>query len=121
VIGARIGDRHKQLEIAGGYDHNFVLNGAAGELRPVALLYSPVSGRTLRVITTEPGLQFNTGHFLDNQRYGKASEGHGRHTGLCLKTQHFPDSPHHPSFPSTELRPGYVRRSTTIFEFSVDE
>jgi aldose 1-epimerase len=121
VIGARLGDRHEQLEIAGGYDHNFVLNGAAGELRPVALLYSPVSGRTLRVFTTEPGLQFNTGHFLDNQQYGKASEGHGRHTGLCLETQHFPDSPHHPSFPSTELRPGYVRRSTTIFEFSVDE
>jgi aldose 1-epimerase len=120
VIGARIGDRHKQLEIAGGYNHNFVLNGAAGDLRPVALLFCPVSGRTLQVSTTEPGLQFNTGHFLDSQRYGKALEGHGRHTGLCLQTQDFPDSPNHPSFPSTELRPGYVRRSTTIFEFSVD-
>ena len=121
VIGARIGDRHRQLKIAGGYDHNFVLNGVAGGLRPVSRLHSPVSGRTLRVSTTEPGLQFNTGHLLDNQRYGKALEGHGRYSGLCLETQHFPDSPNHPTFPSTELRPGCVRRSTTILEFSVDK
>jgi aldose 1-epimerase len=120
VIGARIGGRHEQLEIAGGYDHNFVLNGTAGELRTVARLHSPASGRTLRVSTTEPGLQFYTGHLLDNQQYGKALEGHGRHAGLCLETQHFPDSPNHPSFPSTALRPGRVGRSTTIFEFSVD-
>jgi aldose 1-epimerase len=120
VIGERIGARHEQLEITGGYDHNFVLNGTAGELRTVARLHSPESGRTLRVSTTEPGLQFYTGHFLDNEQYGKASEGHGRHAGLCLETQHFPDSPNHPSFPTTELRPGRVRRSTTIFEFSVD-
>ena len=120
VIGSRIGDRHEQLEIAGGYDHYFALNGEAGKLRPVARLYSPVSGRTLRVSTTEPGLKFNIGHFLDNQRYGKALERHGRHAGLCLETRHFPDSPSHPSFP-TELRPGRVGRSTTIFEFSVDE
>jgi aldose 1-epimerase len=120
VIGERIGGRHEQLEIAGGYDHNFVLNGAAGELRTVARLHSPASGRTVRVSTTEPGLQFYTGHFLDNQQCGKALEGHGRHAGLCLETQHFPDSPNQPSFPSTELLPGRVRRSTTIFDFSVD-
>jgi aldose 1-epimerase len=120
VIGDRIGCRHPQLEIAGGYDHNFVLNGPAGELRTVARLHSPASGRTLRVSTTEPGLQFYTGHSLNSQQYGKALEGHGRHSGLCLETQHFPDSPNHLSFPSTELRPGHVRRSTTILAFSVD-
>jgi aldose 1-epimerase len=121
VIGDRIGCHHEQLEIADGYDHNFVLNGKAGELRTVARLHSPASGRTLRVSTTEPGLQFYTGHLLDSQQYGKALEGHGRHAGLCLETQHFPDSPNHPSFPSTELRPGQVGHSTTIFEFSVDK
>src|ERR1700733_13678962 len=121
VIGDRLGACHEQLEVAGGYDHNFVLNGAAGNLRTVARLHSPATGRTLRVSTTEPGLQFYTGHLLDNQRCGKALEGHGRHAGLCLATQHFPDSPNHPSFPSTELQPGRVGRSTTIFEFSIDD
>ena len=120
VIGERIGGHHEQLQIAGGYDHNFVLNGAAGELRTVARLHSPASGRTLRVSTTEPGLQFYAGQFLDKQQCGKALEGHERHAGLCIGTQHFPDSPNHPGFPSTELRPGRVRRSTTIFDFSVD-
>ena len=120
VIGDRLGDRHEQLEIAGGYDHNFALNGAAGEVRAVARLHCPASGRTLRVSTTEPGLQFYAGHLLDNRKYGKASEGHGRHAGLCLQTQHFPDSPNYPGFSSTELRPRYVARSTTIFEFSID-
>ena len=120
TIGERLGDRHEQLNIAGGYDHNFVLNGAAGELRRAAHLHCPASGRTLRVSTTEPGLQLYTGHLLDNRRYGKALEGHGKHAGLCLETQHFPDSPNHPSFPSTELRPGRLAHSTTILEFSVD-
>lgn len=114
IIGTRIGDRHEQLKITGGYDHNFVLNGAAGELRPVARLYSPISGRTLRIFTTEPGLQLNTGHLLDGQRYGRALEGHRRHAGLGLDTQHFPDS-------SNPLRPRCAGRSTTIFEFSVDD
>ena len=121
LIGERILVRHEQLEIAGGYDHNFVLNGPAGKLRTVARLHCPASGRTLRISTTEPGLQLDTGHFLGNQKCGKALEGHGRHAGLCLQTQHFPDSPNHPGFPSTELRPGCIGRSTTIFEFSVDD
>lgn len=121
VIGERIDVRHEQLDIAGGYDHNFVLNGPAGKLRTVARLHCPASGRTLRVSTTEPGLQLYTGHLLGDQKCGKAMEGHGRHAGLCLQTQHFPDSPNHPGFPSTELRPGCVGRSTTIFEFSVDD
>jgi aldose 1-epimerase len=119
VIGARIGSYHEQMELAGGYDHNFVLNGTIGELRAVARLHNPASGRTLTVSTTKPGLQFYTGNSLDSKPYGKAQEGHGRRTGLCLETQYFPDSPNHPNFPSTELRPGHVRRSTTIFEFSV--
>jgi aldose 1-epimerase len=120
VIGSRIESDDRQLELAGGYDHNFVLAGEAGELRKVAHLHNPDSGRTLTVSTTEPGLQFYTGNFLDGTAYGAAQERHGRRTGLCLETQHFPDSPNHPNFPSTELRPGQIGRSTTIFEFSVD-
>jgi aldose 1-epimerase len=120
VIGSRIESDDRQLELAGGYDHNFVLTGAAGELRKVAHLHNPDSGRALTVSTTEPGLQFYTGNFLDGTSYGAAQERHGRRTGLCLETQHFPDSPNHPNFLSTELRPGTIGRSTTIFEFSAD-
>jgi aldose 1-epimerase len=118
AIGARIDSGHEQLEFAGGYDHNFALNGISGELRAVAHLRNAASGRTLTVSTTEPGLQLYSGNFLDDQRFGKAKEGHGRRTGLCLETQHFPDSPNHPTFPFTELQLGRVRRSTTIFKFS---
>ena len=120
VIGDRIDDDHEQLKLAGGYDHNFVLNGTSGELRTVAHLYNPASGRTLTVATTEPGMQFYTGNFLDSKPYGNSKERHGRRTGLCLETQHFPDSPNHPHFPSTELPSGQIRHSTTIFEFSAD-
>ena len=121
VIGSRIDNDDRQLELAGGYDHNFVLTGEAGELRTVAHLLNPDSGRILSVSTTEPGLQFYTGNFLNNTLYGAAQEGHGRRTGICLETQHFPDSPNHPNFPSTELRPGRMGHSTTIFDFSVDK
>jgi aldose 1-epimerase len=120
VIGSRIDSDDPQLALAGGYDHNFVLAGAPGELRTVARLHNRDSGRTLSVSTTEPGVQFYTGNFLDGTPYGSAQQGHGKRTGLCLETQHFPDSPNHPNFPSTELRPGRIGRSTTIFEFSVD-
>jgi aldose 1-epimerase len=120
VIGSRIECDNRQLGLAGGYDHNFVLTGEAGELRAVAHLHNPDSGRTLTVSTTEPGLQFYTGNFLDGAPYGAAREWHRRRTGLCLETQHFPDSPNHPNFPSTELLPGRMGRSTTIFELSVD-
>ena len=119
VIDSQIDSDDKQLELAGGYDHNFALTGANGELRTVAYLHNSESRRGLTVSTTEPGLQFYTGNFLDNTKYGVAQEGHGRRTGLCLETQHFPDSPNHPNFPSTELRPGQLGHSTTIFEFSV--
>jgi aldose 1-epimerase len=120
AIGARIDSGHEQLEFAGGYDHNFVLRGITGELRAIAHLRNAASGRTLTVSTTEPGLQLYTGNFLGNHRFGKAKEGHGRRTGLCLETQHFPDSPNHSNFPTAELRPGRWGRSTTVFEFSVD-
>lgn len=118
VIGARIDSDHEQLKFADGYDHNFVLNGSRGELRTVARLSNPRSGRTVTVSTTEPGLHLYTGNFLDGTRYGEAQEGHRRRSGLCMETQHFPDSPHHPNFPSTELHPGQAGRSTTLFEFS---
>lgn len=120
VIGSRINNADEQLELAGGYDHNFVLTGTNGELRTIAYLNSPSSGRILTVSTTEPGLQLYTGNFLDNTKYGAAQEGHRRRTGLCLETQHFPDSPNHPNFPSTELQAEQIGHSTTIFGFSVD-
>lgn len=103
----------------GGYDHNWVLDGwEPGKLTPAAELHDPASGRTLTITTTEPGIQFYAGNFL------KAVEGRGgktyeKHAGLCLETQHFPDSPNHPKFPSTELRPGKEFRSTTIHRFGV--
>jgi aldose 1-epimerase len=118
VIGARINDNNEQLKIAGGYDHNWVLRGQNGELKTAARVYDPASGRVLTVTTTEPGVQFYSGNFLDGTKYGKAQEGHVKNSGLCLETQHFPDSPNHPSFPTTELKPGEARHSMTTFTFS---
>src|SRR5580692_3852773 len=106
VIGARINDNNEQLKIAGGYDHNWVLRGKNGEIKTAARVYDPASGRVLTVTTTEPGVQFYTGNSLDGTKFGKAQEGHVKNSGLCLETQHFPDSPNHPSFPTTELKPG---------------
>ncbi len=120
-IGDRINDNNEQLKIAGGYDHNWVLRGANGEMKTAARVYDPKSGRVLTVTTTEPGVQFYSGNFLDGTKFGKANEGHAKNTGLCLETQHFPDSPNHPSFPSTELKPGETRHSTTIFTFSTQK
>ena len=116
VIGARINDNNEQLKIAGGYDHNWVLRGKNGEVKTAARVYDPASGRVLTVTTTEPGVQFYSGNFLDGTKYGK--EGHVKNSGLCLETQHFPDSPNHPSFPTTELKPGEARHSMTTFTFS---
>jgi aldose 1-epimerase len=118
VISARIHDNNEQLKIAGGYDHNWVLRGKNGEVKTAARVYDPVSGRVLTVTTTEPGVQFYTGNSLDGEPYGKAGERHAKNTGLCLETQHFPDSPNHPNFPTTELKPGEVRHSMTTFAFS---
>ena len=83
-----------------------------------AIVQDAASGRVLTVTTTEPGMQFYTGNFLDGTKFGKAQEGHGKNAALCLETQHYPDSPNHPSFPTTELKPGETRHSTTTFTFT---
>jgi aldose 1-epimerase len=118
VIGARIHDDNAQLKIAGGYDHTWVLRGKNGEVKTAARVYDPGSGRVLTVTTTEPGVQFYTGNSLDGKPYGKAQERHEKNTALCLETQHYPDSPNHPAFPTTELKPGETRHSMTTFTFS---
>ncbi|HYD54560.1 MAG TPA: aldose epimerase family protein [Gemmatimonadaceae bacterium] len=121
AIGERIGAPCAQLGLAGGYDHNFVLAAAPGPdgLRKAARLVDPGSGRTLDVHTTEPGLQLYSGNFLDGTTAGKGGRVHGRHGGVCLETQHFPDSPNQPAFPSTILRPGGRFASRTIYTFGV--
>ncbi|MCU1321854.1 MAG: galactose mutarotase-like enzyme [Acidobacteriaceae bacterium] len=118
TIGARIGADNEQLKIAGGYDHNWVLRGHNGEVKTAARVYEPVSGRGLTVTTTEPGVQFYSGNFLDGAKFGKAGESHAKNTGFCLETQHYPDSPNHPAFPTTLLKPGETKHSMTTFTFS---
>ena len=118
LIGADIDAKNEQLQFAGGYDHCWVLNGPTGELKPAARVEHPGSGRVLTVTTTEPGIQFYTGNFLDASRVGPSGRPYVRRSGLCLETQHLPDSPNHANFPSTELRPGETRQSETIFTFS---
>jgi aldose 1-epimerase len=118
VIGKRIHDNNPQLKLAGGYDFNWVLRGANGETKTAARVYDPETGRVLTVTTTEPGVQFYTGNFLDGTQHGKSGKPYVKNGGLCLETQHFPDSPNHPDFPSTELKPGAPRHSTTTFTFT---
>ncbi len=119
AIGARINQDDQQLKFAKGYDHNWVLDAnPKGTLRLAAEVYEPTSGRVLEVSTTEPGIQFYTGNFLDGTAHGKGGIAYAYRTGLCLETQHFPDSPNHPKFPSTELKPGETLRSTTVLRFS---
>lgn len=118
-IGARIGDGYDQLGFTGGYDHNFVLNDWDGSLRTAARLYEPVTGRVLEVLTTEPGIQFYSGNFLDGSLTGKKGISYQKYAGLCLEPQHYPDAPNHPNFPPTVLRPGEEYTHTTIFRFSV--
>ncbi len=103
----------------GGYDHNYVLRNADGTLKQAAVLYHPKSGRQMEVLTTEPGIQFYSGNFLDGKLVGKNKDAYVKHDGLCLETQHFPDSPNHPNFPSTILKPGNTYKSQTIYRFSV--
>jgi aldose 1-epimerase len=104
----------------GGYDHNFVLDAVAdGTLAPAAELYEPASGRVLEIATTEPGIQLYTGNYLDGSVVGKGGVAYAKNAGLCLETQHFPDAPNQPDFPSTVLRPGAVFRSTTVHRFAV--
>ena len=118
AIGARIDQDNPQLKKGKGYDHNWVLNkkGTGPEL--AARLTDPASGRTLEIATTEPGVQFYTGNFLDGTIKGKSGHVYAHRTGLCLETQHFPDSPNHTSFPTTIVQPGKAYDSKTIFTFS---
>jgi aldose 1-epimerase len=118
-IGARIDDNYEQLVLAHGYDHNFVLNRKGGGLVRAARVYEPSSGRVLEVSTTQPGLQFYTGNFLDGSVTGKQGHVYKRRYGFCLETQHFPDSPNHPEFPNTILKPGETFHEKTVFRFSV--
>jgi aldose 1-epimerase len=118
-IGARIGQAHPQLQRGKGYDHNFVLSRSGAGLFHAVRVVEPRSGRTLDISTTEPGLQFYSGNFLDGTITGKAGHVYGHRTGLVLETQHFPDSPNQRTFPSTILRPGKEYRSRTVFAFGV--
>ena len=117
-IGARIDANDEQIKAGKGYDHNFVLNGRMGTLRRAARVTEPASGRVMEVHTTEPGVQFYTGNFLDGSLKGKEGAVYKFRTGFCLETQHFPDSPNQPSFPSTVLKPGQTYRSKTEYRFS---
>ena len=118
AIGARIEQADEQLKYGSGYDHNFVLSGRAGTLRLAARVAEPTSGRVLEVWTTEPGVQLYTGNFLEGTADGKGGRPYRRRYGFCLETQHFPDSPNRPDFPSTVLRRGGRFRSTTVYKFS---
>jgi aldose 1-epimerase len=117
-LGERIDADDPQLRLGHGYDHNFVLDHAPGQLAEAAEVYEPTTGRILRVLTTEPAVQLYTGNFLDGSITGKEGRVYNRRFALCLETQHFPDSPNHSSFPSTELKPGQEFHSVTVFQFS---
>ncbi|MDZ7317220.1 MAG: galactose mutarotase [candidate division KSB1 bacterium] len=117
AIGTHIHDDHPQIKYAGGYDHNWVLDEAS-TFKHVATVFEPTSGRVLNVITTEPGVQFYTGNFM-NGFAGRDGAVYQPFHGFCLETQHFPDSPNHANFPSTVLNPEQVFRSSTLYKFSV--
>jgi aldose 1-epimerase len=118
AIGDRIRSSNAQMKIGRGYDHNWVLNRRGSGLQTAARLRDPSSGRQLTITTTEPGLQFYSGNFLDGTLYGTAGRQYREGDGLALETQHFPDSPNHANFPSTVLRPGQTYRTQTVYGFS---
>jgi aldose 1-epimerase len=122
AIGARIDQHYEQLELAGGYDHNFILrgNGNGAALKPAAKTYEPLTGRLLEVFTTQPGIQFYSGNYLDGSIIGKGGRVYGKHAGCCFETQHFPDSPNQPSFPTTILKRAQRYEHETVFRFSVE-
>ena len=113
AIGSDIG------RVTGGYDHNFVLNDYDGSLRSVGRLYEASTGRVLEIFTTQPGMQFYSGNFLDGSLVGKKGIVYHKYAGLCLEPQHFPDAPNHSNFPSTVLRPGDEYKQLTVYRFSV--
>jgi len=118
AVGARINDKYEQLVLGKGYDHNWVINPAGAAPRLAARVSEPKTGRVLEVLTTEPGIQFYSGNFLNGTIKGKKGKVYEHRYGLCLETQHFPDSPNHPDFPSTTLKPGEKYQTTTIYRFS---
>jgi aldose 1-epimerase len=118
AIGERINQDEEQLKLGNGYDHTWVINGRPGSLRLAATAYEATSGRTMQVWTTEPGMQFYTGNFLDGTLTGKSGKIYQRRFGFCFETQHYPDSPNQPSFPTTTLKKGATYKSTTIYRFA---
>jgi aldose 1-epimerase len=118
AIGARIGQDDEQLKLGKGYDHNWVLNKGSGGLTKAAEVHEPRTGRVMQVWTTEPGLQFYTGNFLDGTLKGKGGKPYPRRGAFCMETQHYPDSPNKTAFPSTELKPGATYHTTTVYRFS---
>jgi aldose 1-epimerase len=118
-IGERINQSDEQLKFGKGYDHNFVLRKKDGELSLAALVAEPTSGRTMEVLTTEPGLQFYSGNFLTGKDVGKGGKPYLFRSAFCLETQHFPDSPNHSNFPTTVLKPGETYKQRTIYKFGV--
>jgi aldose 1-epimerase len=118
AIGARIEQDEEQLKLGKGYDHNFVVNGRAGVLRLAARVTEPTTGRVMETWTTEPGVQLYTGNYLDGSDVGKGGKPYRHRYGFCLETQHYPDSPNRPEFPSTVLRKSARFRSTTVYKFS---
>jgi aldose 1-epimerase len=118
VVGERLKLQHEQLRLGNGFDHNLVVVGPPGTLRAAAVLHDPITGRRLEVSATEPGVQVYTGQSLDGRITGAYKRRLTPHTGMCLETQHYPDSPNHPTFPSTVLRPGQRWTSATRWRFS---
>lgn len=118
AIGARIGQADEQLQFGKGYDHNWVLNKGAGGLTKAAEVYEPKTGRVMEVWTTEPALQFYTGNFLDGTIHGKGGKVYPFRGAFCMETQHYPDSPNKPAFPTTTLKPGATYHTTTVYRFS---
>jgi aldose 1-epimerase len=119
AIGARIQQDNEQLRFGKGYDHNWVFQKNIGDLTILARVTEPSSGRLLEVLSTEPGLQFYSGNFLDGTLRGKGGWTYQFRNGFCMEPQHYPDSPNHPNFPSVVLKPGQVYRNTIIYRFSV--
>lgn len=117
-VGGRIEAEDEQLKFGKGYDHNWVLNKTGNELSLAAKVFEPNSGRQMEVWTTEPGLQFYSGNFLSKSEVGKSGHVYDFRTAFCLEAQHFPDSPNHPNFPSTVLKPGEIYKQRTIYRFS---
>jgi aldose 1-epimerase len=118
AVGDRINANDEQLHLGHGYDHNWVLDGKGGRLSEAAEVYDPASGRVLKVLTDQPGIQFYSGNFLDGSLKGKAGKPYQQHAALCLETQHYPDSPNHPDFPTTELKPGERYHTVTVYSLS---